>query len=173
MARAKTKEDLLRDSVVQYDKLMTMVNGMTLKEQEAEFLFEDRDKNLRDVLAHLHEWHNMMERWYKEGVLVKGMPDVPRKCYNWRTIPEMNQVIWQEYQDVSLEETKVLLAQSHEKMLGYIEERTNEELFEKKVYPFTKSTTLGAYFVSACPSHYDWAMKKIKKQIKLLKEAEK
>ncbi|MDR1213109.1 MAG: ClbS/DfsB family four-helix bundle protein, partial [Propionibacteriaceae bacterium] len=40
---------------------------------------------------------------------------------------------------------------------------TNDELFSRGVYPWTKSTTLGAYFVSATSSHYDWAMKKLRK----------
>lgn len=37
------------------------------------------------------------------------------------------------------------------------------ELFEKKRYKWTGTTLLGAYFVSATSSHYDWAYKLIKK----------
>ena len=47
-----------------------------------------------------------------------------------------------------------------------IEKFTNEELFEKKNFDWTGTSTLGAYCVSATSSHYDWAMKKIKAHIK-------
>ena len=42
----------------------------------------------------------------------------------------------------------------------------DDELFEKKRYKWTGSTSLGAYLVSATSSHYDWAFKLIKKCLK-------
>lgn len=88
---------------------------------------------------------------------------MPGEGYTWRTLPELNQKIWGQYQNTSLEDSKGLLQQSHQKIVELIEGHTNEELFEKKVYPWTKTTTLGAYFVSSTASHYDWALKKLKK----------
>ncbi|HOP45228.1 MAG TPA: ClbS/DfsB family four-helix bundle protein, partial [Flavobacteriales bacterium] len=41
-----------------------------------------------------------------------------------------------------------------------------EELFEKKRYRWTGSTSLGAYLVSATSSHYDWALKLIQKVLR-------
>jgi len=43
-----------------------------------------------------------------------------------------------------------------------------EELFERGIYKWTKTSTLGAYFIGATSSHYDWAMKKLKRHIKSL-----
>ncbi len=43
---------------------------------------------------------------------------------------------------------------------------SNEELFTKQYFSWTGTSSLGAYFISATSSHYDWAMKKLKKQIK-------
>ena len=68
-----------------------------------------------------------------------------------------------------LGKAKEMLRKTHKKMLELIEIRTNDELFSKGVYKWTKGSTLGAYFVSSTSSHYDWAMKKLKKHIKIFR----
>lgn len=57
MARPTTKDELLALSNKNYLKLTELVNSLSEEEQEMKFPFEDRDKNIRDVLGHLHEWH--------------------------------------------------------------------------------------------------------------------
>ena len=47
-----------------------------------------------------------------------------------------------------------------------IERFSNDELFSKKYFDWTGTTTLGSYCVSATSSHYDWAIKDIKKALK-------
>ncbi|WP_262367485.1 ClbS/DfsB family four-helix bundle protein [Campylobacter concisus] len=46
--------------------------------------------------------------------------------------------------------------------MGLVKKFTNEELFSKNVYRWVRSKTLGSYFVSAAPSHYDWATKSLR-----------
>lgn len=168
MARPTTKTDLLRMAEENYAALMDLVNSFSDAEREGTFPFEDRDRNVRDVLAHLYEWQVMMEIWYTDGMAGKT-PVTPAPGYTWKTTPELNQVIWQKYQDTTLAEIEKMLAASHKKMLTMIEKHTNEELFARKQYGWTKTTTLGAYFVSATSSHYDWAIKKLKKYKRSLK----
>lgn len=170
MGRPTTKKDLIEVAGTEFNRLWALIDDLSETEQNASFLFEDRDKNLRDVLVHLHEWHNMLSRWHQEGTLDGGSPKVPGQGYTWRTLPGLNQEIWAAYQDVSLEEAKALLTSSHEMILSKVEPFTNEDLFSKNVYKWTKSSTLGAYFVSATSSHYNWAMKKIKKHRKLIRQ---
>ena len=43
-----------------------------------------------------------------------------------------------------------------------IEVFSDEELFTKRFFSWTGTTTLGSYCVSATSSHYDWAIKKLK-----------
>jgi len=166
MPRPTTKTGLLDAASIQFDKLWSLVDSMSEGKQNALFEFEDRDKNLRDVIAHLYEWHKMVENWHKTGTLEGGMPDVPGTGYTWKTLPALNLEIWKKYQTVSLSESKKMLTDSHKMILALIESHTNEQLFSKNVYKWTKSSTLGAYFVSSTSSHYEWAMKKIKNHIK-------
>ncbi|GHU91206.1 hypothetical protein FACS1894155_10580 [Bacteroidia bacterium] len=124
-----------------------------------------RDKNLRDVLVHLYEWHQLLIKWIidgREGELKPFLP-VP---YNWRTYPDMNVGFWKKHQTTTLTDARKLLQESHEKVMALIETFSNDELFSANVLGWTGGAILGGYCVSATSSHYDWAMKKIKLHIK-------
>ena len=56
-------------------------------------------------------------------------------------------------------------------LLHFKETFSNEELFTKKAFDWTGTTSLGSYCVSATFSHYDWATKDIKKALKKWREA--
>ena len=163
MPRPTNKQELKAAANEQFAKLLRLIDAMPDEHQTANFVFEDRDKNVRDVLMHLHEWHNMVQRWHKTGVIEGGLPEVPGKGYTWRTLPGLNKEIWEECQGVSLQEAKILLKNSHKTIIEIVDGHINTELFARGVYKWTKSTTLGAYFVGCTSSHYEWAMKKLKK----------
>jgi hypothetical protein len=166
MARPTKKKDLINASTEEFLSLFNLIDSMTLEKQESSFLFEDRDKNIRDVLTHLHEWHLMMKRWYKDGM--SGIkPEIPAKGYTFKTLPDLNNEIFKKWQNTSLDDAKELLISSHKYMEELISNHSDEELFTKKYYKWTGSTSLGSYLISATSSHYNWAIKKIKKHKKL------
>ncbi|EFR92927.1 ClbS/DfsB family four-helix bundle protein [Listeria innocua] len=162
MARAKNKDELLQQSAESYQKLIDLIESIPKEKQQLAFPFEDRDKNIRDVVVHLHEWHNMALDWYQIGM--RGdKPFMPAEGYTWRTTPELNLVIWQKYQETDLEKAMELLNKTHHAEMEIIAEHSDEELFTKKYYKWTNTTSLGAIFISSTTSHYEWAMKKIRK----------
>lgn len=165
MARPKSKDELIELSNLNYNKLMDLVMQYTKEERNKEFPKGTLNRNIKDVLAHLHKWHLMMLEWYKIGMSGEK-PDMPAKGYTWKTLPELNKKIWQEYKDVKFEEAKELLDSSFFKVQKLITNHSNEELFEKKRYKWTGTTSLGAYLISNTSSHYDWALKLIKKSKK-------
>ncbi|MEM8968063.1 MAG: ClbS/DfsB family four-helix bundle protein [Bacteroidota bacterium] len=162
MPRPKSKPELLELSQKNFDKLNSYVDSFSPEEQQAEFPEGTMNRNIRDVLAHLHHWHLMVLDWYQVG-MQGDKPDIPAKGYTWRTVPELNRKIREKYKDIALSEVREKLNQSHTEMQQVIEGHSNEELFEKKRYKWTGSTSLGAYFISATSSHYDWAYKLIRK----------
>lgn len=168
MPRPTTKSDLLAAAAAGYDRLLAFVDALPADQQEATFAFDDRDRNVRDVLAHLVEWHRMMRRWYDEG-MAGGKPAIPGEGYTWKTLPALNQVIWADAQGTSLADARAALAQTYRDMMGIVESHTDEELFTKKRYRWTGTTSLGAYLVSATSSHYDWATTKLRKAAKTWK----
>ncbi|GHT07611.1 hypothetical protein FACS189432_01580 [Bacteroidia bacterium] len=165
MARPVTKTDLIIAANGQFDKLWKLIDFMTESEQTGTFGFEDRDKNLRDVLIHLYEWHQLLLNWANANRKGEQKPFLPEP-YNWKTYPQMNVEFWEKHQKTSLIDSKKRLKESHSNVMNLIETFSNEELFTKKYFPWTGTTNLGSYCVSATSSHYDWAMKKIKMHIK-------
>lgn len=171
MGRPTTKTDLISAASIKYEKLQMVIQSMTKEELEQPFDFESdvkkkeahwkRDKNLRDVLVHLYEWHQLLLQWVEANGKGAAKPFLPEP-YNWRTYGAMNMGFWEKHQSTTLEEAKKLLAKSHRDVMALAETFSNEELFSKGVYPWVGGSTLGSYFVSTTSSHYEWAMKKIK-----------
>ena len=171
MARPQTKENLMIAAKENFEKLNILISKMSDKELTTPFDFSKdekkkeahwkRDKNLRDVLIHLYEWHQLILNWVESNQKGEEKPFLPEP-YNWRTYGDMNVEFWKKHQNTSLEDATRALQKSHKKVLKLAENFTNEELFSKKVYKWVGGSTLGSYFVSVTSSHYDWAMKKLK-----------
>lgn len=165
MARPKNKAELIEESRKSFQSLMTFVNELGEEDQVKEFTPGMLNRNVRDVLMHLHHWHLLMREWYEVGMNGEK-PHMPAEGYTWKTTPALNQWIQQHYSDTTLTTAKVLLQDSYEDVLKLIRDHSDEELFTKKRYAWTGSTSLGAYLISATWSHYRWALKLIKKCLK-------
>ena len=171
MVRPQTKENLMIAAKENFEKLNILISKMSDKELTTPFDFSKdekkkeahwkRDKNLRDVLIHLYEWHQLILNWVESNQKGEEKPFLPEP-YNWRTYGDMNVEFWKKHQNTSLEEATRALEKSHKDVLELAEKFTNEELFSRKVYKWVGGSTLGSYFVSATSSHYDWAIKKLK-----------
>ncbi|MGP1529543.1 MAG: ClbS/DfsB family four-helix bundle protein [Treponema sp.] len=172
MARARNKDDLLKFATENYSKLMGIISKMTENQMNTLFDFSgdnskkeahwNRDKNVRDILIHLYEWHQLMLKFIENNADGKSnIPFLPPE-YSWKTYGAMNVMFWNRHQNTSLESAKAMLEESHEKVLALADKYSNEELFTKKYFSWTGTTDLGSYFVSTTSSHYDWAIKKIK-----------
>ena len=177
MARPQTKENLMIAAKENFEKLNTLISKMSDKELTTPFDFSKdekkkeahwkRDKNLRDILIHLYEWHQLILNWVESNQKGEEKPFIPQP-YNWRTYGDMNVEFWKKHQNTSLEDATRALQKSHKEVLKLAENFTNEELFSKKVYKWVGGSTLGSYFVSATSSHYDWAIKKLKAHQKIV-----
>ena len=162
MPRPKTKSELVSLSQSNFKKLLEFIDTFSPTEQERNFPNGTLNSNIKDVLAHLHHWHLMMREWYQEGMSGKN-PAMPAKGYTWKTLPALNREIQKQYKNVSLDKSKKLLIKSFEEIQILIAKHSEVELFEKKRYKWTGSTSLAAYLISNTSSHYDWAIKLIKK----------
>lgn len=171
MARPITKEEVINLAKENYCKLNKSIAELTVRELARDFDFTEdskkkeahwkRDKNLRDVLIHLYEWHRLLLQWVvanRKGEKTSFLP----QPYNWKTYGGLNVEFWEKHQDTELSQAKEWLDHSHEEVLALLESFTQEELFTKGVPDWVGGTTLGSYFISVTSSHYDWAIKKIK-----------
>ncbi|MGM5631231.1 ClbS/DfsB family four-helix bundle protein [Apibacter raozihei] len=169
MARPTTKEQLIELGEGNFTKLFLLINSLSEKEQEKSFFFEDRDKNIRDILIHLYEWHQLLLNWIVSNQSGNKSNFLPEP-YNWKTYPQMNLVLWEKHQKTPYRESVRMVEKSHSEVIALVKSFRNEQLFTNQYFSWTGTTSLGSYCVSATSSHYDWAMKKIKKQIKCIKQ---
>ncbi len=174
MGRPAEKTDLISAANSHYAKLNDLIHRMTEKELSAPFNFENdnrkeahwtRDKNLRDVLIHLYEWHQLLLNWVHSNRAGQAKPFLPEPC-NWKTYGEMNVALWKKHQTTPLAQAKIMLQQSHQEVMQMAETFSNDELFSKGSYPWVGGSTLGSCFISTTASHYDWAVKKLKAHIR-------
>lgn len=171
MGRPTTKSDMITAAINDYEKLNLLILELTEEELMTPFDFTGDDKkkeahwkrdiNLRDVLIHLYEWHQLLLNWVGANRKGEDKPFIPVP-YNWKTYGDMNVEFWKKHQSTSLEEAKDMLEKSHGEVLSLAETFSNEELFSKGIYKWVGGSTLGSYFVSVTASHYDWAIKKLK-----------
>jgi hypothetical protein len=167
MRRFQTKQDLILACEDQFSMLMKLIQSQSLEKQNLAFLFDYRDKNFRDVLAHLHEWHLMLFGYLDVSLNQKKEPVVPKEGYTWAEMDELNIEIWKSYQNTSLDEIKSLIIESHVKLLNLILMLSNQELFERNQFNWAPRTL--ADFIDHCGAHhYEWAIDLVRKQISLL-----
>ncbi|AIW89230.1 MULTISPECIES: ClbS/DfsB family four-helix bundle protein [unclassified Treponema] len=165
MPRPTTKADLIQAANEQFAKLWTLIGEMSDEEKNADIVPNERDKNVRDVLVHLYEWHCLLLNWIRSNTNGNPAPFLPAP-YNWKTYPQMNVVFWEKHQNTSYTDAETMLKKTHKEVLALIETFSNEAFFSKGTFDWTGTTTLGSYCVSATSSHYDWAIKDIKKALK-------
>ena len=179
MGRPATKTDLISAANENYEEMNRLIAALTEKELATPFDFSadekkkeahwQRDKNLRDVLIHLYEWHQLLIHWVESNRQGDNVPFLP-KPYNWKTYGDLNVFFWKKHQSTTPEEAKEMLAESHKKVIQLAETFSGEELFSRGVFSWAGNNTVGSYFVSATASHYVWAMKKLKAHRKNCKE---
>ncbi|MBN1536302.1 MAG: ClbS/DfsB family four-helix bundle protein [Anaerolineales bacterium] len=120
---------------------------------------------IKDIVAHLYEWQQMLFTWYETG-LRGEMPAVPSPGYKWNQLPALNQHIYEKYRDLSPDQAMSRFRQSHQKTVQFIETLPEADLTTPGLYPWMNQNTLMSYLNSATAAHYVWAVKEIKKVLK-------
>ena len=169
MVEKNEKELLLLNSETNFRNLLGIIESIPSRKRRLTVETDERDKNFRDVIMHLYEWHAMLERWYREG-MDGDVPAMPAPGYKWRSLKELNMQIWENYQDVTLNQAVKKLKLSHDRVMKLIESHTNEEIITKKYYKWTKTSNLYSYFAAKTSDHYLWAIKKCEAIAKAIME---
>jgi hypothetical protein len=171
MPRPTTKDDLLELAEANFKKLLDFIEELPDEIKTKIFKndeLNDRDKTVSDVICHLYEWHQLLLNWIKDNRKGKEMPFLPEP-YNWKTYPAMNREFWKKHRNTTLVDAKKMFKKSHKDVMALVGTFSSEELFSKKIFKWTGTSTLGSYCISATSSHYDWGLKTIKPLKKLVK----
>jgi len=146
MPKPINKTQLIQACKAEQVKLLSFIESIPLEKRQDDFINPGLNKNIRDVIGHLHHWHLLFLGWYDVGM--KGeKPKMPTADHKWNQMPLLNQEIQRIYLDKSLNEVLKLQEDSYLKLLKIIETHTDAELFTKKKYTWTGSTSLAIYII--------------------------
>ena len=160
MSRPTTRAELLERMTTEFEALMDTAGSVEPEKRSGPSGYPRG--SVKDMLAHLDAWHRMFLEW--ESVGRRGeVAEMPASGHTWKTTPALNWEIHERRVSDPWDAVVASLRASHEQVLAIIESYTDEELFEKKRYRWTGSTSVGSYAVSATTSHYDWAVLHLRK----------
>lgn len=177
MAQPTNKQSLIDLAQEGYTQLMQALSNAGTPALETAFIPKEskakcttfaQGENMRDVLTHIYEWQRLQAAFVaniRKDEPKDFIPDPYRKNYK-----EMDEVNRLKHQTTSIQQAIALLQESHPEMISLIESFTEEELFGKKVFKVTYTTTMAAYFASVTTSPYSQALKRLKSHINSLKK---
>jgi hypothetical protein len=163
MPRPTTKKQLLEAIETEHKALEQLLAGLSPAQMTQPGVVGEW--SVKDVIAHLLEWQQMVLKWHAAGVQGKTIA-IPAEGFNWAQLPELNQQIYEKHCGRAWAEIQKEFKSSLKKVLSTIQGLSDEELFTRGRYAWTKNNTLGTYFVSCTSSHYNWARTNIKKGLK-------
>ncbi len=159
MPKPTNKQELLAEIDKERAKLETLLAQIPRTKKNQEVV---DGMSIKDFLAHRTEWGKMMLRWH-DAAKAGEQPAVPHKDYKWNQLPALNAMIQKQYARVSLKKIEAEFAQVHDELRDRAAKMSEQELYERGYYPFTKTTNMAAYFNSATAAHYRSANKHIRK----------
>ena len=165
MARPTTKDELLDRMQTEMQLLHDAVTSLDMEDRLAPGACDDW--SVKDLLAHLAAWHEMFLGWEEAGAAGEE-PEMPAPGFGWADTPALNEAIWRRTNGDEFEDVAKRFHTSYEAVRKVIESYADEDLFTKRRYRWTGSTSVGSYSVSATSSHYEWARKLIVKYTRTL-----
>jgi hypothetical protein len=160
VSRPATRSELLDRMDTEFDALLARVDQLDAAVRDAPGACDAW--SIKDLMAHLDAWHELVLTWEQQG-RAGGKPQMPAPGLSWAQLPELNDEIWQRTRHDPWPDVRERLVASHDRVRAMVAGYTDEDLFTKRRFPWTGSTSVGSYAVSATTSHYDWAAKLIRK----------
>ncbi len=165
MPRPATRADLLAAIDTEFARLMAEVAKVPPADRLRPGACDDW--SVKDLLSHLDAWHEMFLGWEAVGSR-GGKPEIPAPGHTWATTPALNEEIRRRAKDHPWDQVAARLADSAARVRALVERHEEADLFTKKRYAWTGSTSLGSYAVSCTSSHYAWASDLIRRFAKAL-----
>lgn len=163
MPRPHTKAQLMAETRQEYEALEGFLAVLTPEQMVQPGALGDWTP--KDVLAHLYEWQQMFFRWYEAGRRGET-PPVPAEGFKWSQLPALNQQIYEQYRDWSLEKVLEAFRSSHRRTVEFLQGLSDADLTTPGLYPWMNKNALIAYITANTGSHYRWARTEMRKALR-------
>lgn len=147
-----SKQELLGSIEKEHDTFVMLLDSIPKYRYRERGVWGD-GWSIKDLLAHLTAWEQMVLRWYREGV-AGGKPAVPAQGFKWNQTPLLNQVIWRRYRRKAIEAIFADFDASYREIHAITAALRDEELFTPGYYPWTGENALITYLGANTCSHY-------------------
>jgi hypothetical protein len=151
-----TRSGILARNDAEFTAFLDLLDSLPVARLDETFGGTGRDRSVRDVVAHLHAWHILLERWHAEGS-AGGTPAIPADGYDWSRLAELNEQLRLQWQDTPLTQLLPLLRASHEALQAMVALHTDAELDDPNAYAWTRGSALGEFALECGANHYVWA----------------
>ena len=163
MGRPTSKPELLAAAEQEFDRLWETVDAVPPADREAPGACDSW--SVKDILAHLDAWDRLWLRWEQAGL--RGEPtSMPAEGFTWAQTPSLNERIHADTAGERWDDVCARLRDSHSRIMTVLSGYSDEDLFAKRRYRWTGSTSVGSYAVSATSSHYVWASSLIRRWLR-------
>lgn len=163
MGRPTDKTELLEAARNEFDRLGEAVDRVRPMDRERPGACEQW--SVKNLLAHLDAWHGLFLAWEADGS-IGGVPMMPAPGFSWAETPALNAAIHARTADDTWNDVSERLQRSHNAVRAVIASYSDADLFTKRRWPWTGSTSVGSYATSATSSHYAWASKLVRRWAK-------
>jgi hypothetical protein len=159
-----SKKALLGDVEREYAVLTELLVSIPLERYSEPGVWRD-DWNVRDLVAHLSEWHRLFLGWFEAGQ--RGLvPAIPAAGFTNREIPRLNREIQHRYSASDPGEMRRRLDASHREMLALAAGLTQQQILQPGHFAWTKKNALVTYFGPNAASHYRFAIKALRRWLR-------
>jgi len=162
---ATNTSDLLAVTLKDYGKLDTLL--AELSDEQVEHPSKDDSISIKQVIGHRAHWVAMFFRWYQDGL--EGRPvHIPAEGYKWNQLKPYNATLYEAAAKRPWAEVRADLTAEHEKLVAFIKERDDDELYHAGVHAWTGKWTLGRWVEASGASHYRSAAKFVRQVLREL-----
>ena len=156
-----TKDALLSDVAREYQSLLVLVDSIPVPEQLTPGVWGEA-WNVRDLIAHLHAWHELFLTWWAAGMR-SAKPAMPAPGYKWSETPRLNHDIRRRFADTDPVKARQLFEASFAEVVRIVESLEGRLLMEPGHFAWTGRNPLVTYVGANTASHYRFAKKVLKR----------
>lgn len=159
---ATTKDDLLALCAKEYDKLEMILDRVG---PDMALVKDGHDTSIKDVVGHRSHWVDLFLGWYADGLAGRAV-FFPAEGYTWKDLKRYNADLRARQGDLGWDEAREGLRQAHSRLVGFLTERTEHDLYGGPMAGANNQWTPGRWAEAAGPSHCRSAAKYVRARMR-------
>ena len=161
---AESKDELLAVTAKEYDKLRRLIDDL---DETVAMPTDEDDTSVKDVVGHRAHWIGLFLGWYHDGQ--QGVEvHFPAEGYKWNELKRYNAELRAAQSELSWDDVRSDLADAHDRLVAFIDARSNNELYGGPMKGANNDWTTGRWAEAAGPSHYRSAAKYVRSRLRAL-----